>query len=72
MRKITLYLFFSFLLNNNALSWEWGSFFDSIINNDEHEFCGDLARSKTSDKFKQSDIYFACREELEFQQQLEK
>jgi hypothetical protein len=59
------------LLGGNANA-DYGGWIDMIVNSKEHKYCGDLARSMTSNKFKQTDIYYECRADIDIQQSLDK
>ena len=59
------------LLSVNAYA-DYGGWIDMIVNSKEHKYCGDLARSMTSNKFKQTDIYYECRADIDIQQSLDK
>lgn len=69
--RILLLLLLSFFFNNIVFA-DYGGWIDMVVNSKEHKYCGDLARSMTSNKFKQTDIYYECRTEIDIQQDIEK
>jgi len=72
MKKLfSTILVLGLLLSGNAYA-DYGGWIDMIVNSKEHKYCGDLARSMTSNKFKQTDIYYECRADIDIQQSLDK
>jgi hypothetical protein len=64
MKNLLTIIFISLLIGKSAFA-EYGGWIDMIVNSKEHNLCGDYARSQTSDKNKQVDYYYQCRNELE-------
>ena len=71
MKKLTFYIFLSFFFKKISFT-DYGGWIDMVVNSKEHKYCGDLARSMTSNKFKQTDIYYECRTEIDIQQSIDR
>jgi hypothetical protein len=50
----------------------YGGILDGIVNSKEHKYCGDLARSRSSNPLIQEEIYHACRSNIDLERKLEK
>ena len=70
MKKLLGILVLGLLWCNTAFAG-YGGWIDMIVNSEEHKYCGDLSRSKTSDPHKGTDIYLECRHAIDLEQHLE-
>jgi hypothetical protein len=66
MKKLLGIIILMMSFNSNAEA-DYGGWIDMIKNYDEHKYCGDYARNSGEDDWKQTDIYFDCRENLDRQ-----
>ena len=66
MKKLLGIIILMMTFNSNAEA-DYGGWIDMIKNYDEHKYCGDYARNSGEDDWKQTDIYFDCRENLDRQ-----
>ena len=70
MNKFLVIMLLGLVWSNTALAG-FGGWIDMIVNSEEHKYCGDLSRSKTSDPHKANDIYLECRHAIDVEQSLE-
>ena len=71
MRKFFAFIIFTFYAVDQAYAG-YGGWIDMLSNPKEHKYCGDLARSRSSNPLIQEEIYHACRSNIDLEKKLEK
>ena len=64
MRSFILFLIIFFFTSVSSYAG-YGGWIDIFTNSKEHKFCGDLARSRSSNPYVQEQIYYRCRSDID-------